>query len=131
MSPDFPMTSSRPYLIRALNEWILENALTPYVMVSTEESDVQVPEQYVVNNKIILNISPQAVNSLYLGNDRLEFSARFGGQPMLVSVPVRAVMAIYAKENGRGMVFSQDDDLPPTDPGKDTADKKPKLKLVK
>lgn len=129
-----PMTSSRPYLVRALFDWITENNFSPYLLVSTKVPGVQVPQEHVVNDKIIFNVSPQAVRDLRLGNDAIEFNGRFGGKPRAISIPVRAVMAIYAKENGRGMVFNEDEeDLPPTS-GPATgeqANPKGKLKLVK
>ncbi len=109
------MISSRPYLIRAIYDWIIDSDLTPYVLVNAEEADVTVPSQYIQDGKIILNISPSAVRSLELNNAWVMFSARFSGESMEVSFPPRAVLAIYAKENGRGMVFS-DEDEPEDDP---------------
>lgn len=104
------MISSRPYLIRAIYDWIVDNDLTPYLLVDAEQPNVTVPQQYIQDGRIILNISPTAVRSLELGNDWVMFSARFGGKSMEISVPPTAVMAIYAKENGRGMVFTDDDE---------------------
>ena len=98
------MTSSRPYLVRAFNEWILDNDCTPYIVVDAGVQGVQVPAEHVANGQIVLNISPGAVRGLVIGNSALEFSARFGGVPMQVFIPLQAVMAIYAKENGEGMV---------------------------
>ncbi len=111
------MTSSRPYLLRAFYEWIVDNNATPYVVVNADFPQVMVPREYVDNGRIVLNISPGAVRSLLLANDHVEFNARFGGVPHDVYVPMRAVNAIYAKENGRGMVFKDDDedDTPPPD----------------
>lgn len=109
------MTSSRPYLIRALNEWILDNGATPYVVVDASVAGVQVPHDYVANDQIVLNISPSAVKGLVIRNDALEFNARFGGVPMQIVVPSHAILAIYAKENGQGMVFGQEPGNP--DPG--------------
>jgi stringent starvation protein B len=124
------MTSSRPYLIRALYEWIVVNNCSPYLLVNAKASGAQVPTEFVVNEKIIFNISPQAVKDLHLGNDNVEFSARFSGRPRNVSVPVSAIMAIYAKENGRGMIFNDEDEEDTTpDPGGPGS--KAKLKLVK
>lgn len=130
------MTPSRPYLVRALNEWIVDNDMTPYLVVDAGIQGVSVPEDYVTNGQIILNISPGAISQLVVDNEAIEFSARFGGVPMQVYVPVVAVMAIYAKENGQGMVFgtepgapeppSADDDIPPPPPSN-----KPSLKVVK
>lgn len=99
------MTSYRGYLIRALNEWILDNDCTPYILVNAMQDEVDVPRQYVRDGQIVLNISPAAVHGLQVTNDMLSFSARFGGRPMEVFVPVSAVMGIYARENGQGMVF--------------------------
>ncbi len=128
------MTSSRPYLIRAINEWILDNALTPYLLVNAEFPGVEVPTRYVDNGKIVLNINPHAINGLQIGNADIDFNARFGGNPMQVHVPIAAVLAIYAQENGRGMMFNEDEEPPPDAP--DTPDSssrsgRPALKVVK
>jgi stringent starvation protein B len=129
------MTSSRPYLLRSLNEWILDNGLTPYLVVDAGVQGVEVPTEFVTNGQIILNISPSAVNGLAIDNDALHFSARFGGVPMRVYVPSVAVMAIYAKENGQGMVFGAEpgSPQPPTKGGGETKldVKRPSLKVVK
>ena len=114
------MTSSRPYLLRAIYDWLLDNNLTPYVMVDAMAADVSVPQQHVKEGKIILNVSPTAVSGMAMGNASLEFKARFGGIPHHIYVPIMAVQAIYAYENGRGMVFNEDEDggtLPPDDNG--------------
>ena len=97
-------TSTRPYLIRALYEWCTDNGLTPYVAVSVDET-VQVPREYVKNNEIVLNISFDATSSLKLGNDFIEFKARFAGSSRNIMVPIGRVIAIYARENGQGMAF--------------------------
>ena len=97
-------TSTRPYLIRALYEWCTDNGLTPYVAVRVDDS-VQVPREYVKDGEIVLNISFDATSSLQLGNDYIEFKARFGGKPRDILVPVGRVIAIYARENGQGMAF--------------------------
>lgn len=110
------MTSSRPYLLRAIYEWIVDNGLTPYLLVNADYPDVQVPVEHVSNGKIILNVAPEAVQSLDLGAADVSFNARFGGRPMSLFFPVAAVLAIYARENGRGMVFSDSDDNPPPSP---------------
>jgi len=102
------MTPSRSYIIRALNEWILDNELTPYIVVDASLPDVEVPRDFVSNGQIVLNISPNAVKALLVGNDYLEFNARFGGVPQQVVVPILAILAIYAKENGQGMVFGSE-----------------------
>ncbi|SEA74572.1 MULTISPECIES: ClpXP protease specificity-enhancing factor [Acidovorax] len=97
-------TSTRPYLIRALYEWCTDNGFTPYVAVRVDGS-VQVPREYVKDGEIVLNISYDATSSLQLGNDFIEFKARFGGKPREILVPVGRVIAIYARENGQGMAF--------------------------
>ena len=97
-------TSTRPYLIRALYEWCTDNGLTPYVAVAVDQS-VQVPREYVKNNEIVLNISFDATSSLKLGNDFIEFKARFAGSSRDIMVPIVRVIAIYARENGQGMAF--------------------------
>jgi stringent starvation protein B len=97
-------TSTRPYLIRALYEWCTDNGFTPYVAVAVNEQ-VQVPREYVKNGEIVLNISFDATTALKLGNDFIEFKARFAGTAREIMVPINQVMAIYARENGQGMAF--------------------------
>ncbi len=97
-------TSTRPYLIRALHEWCTENGFTPYIAVFVDAS-VRVPPEYVKNNEIVLNIGLEATNALRLGNEFIEFKARFGGTAREIAVPVTHVIAIYARENGQGMAF--------------------------
>lgn len=97
-------TSTRPYLIRALYDWCTDNGLTPYVAVLVDDS-VQVPREYVKNGEIVLNISFDATSSLKLGNEFIEFKARFAGSAREIMVPVNRVIAIYARENGQGMAF--------------------------
>jgi len=104
------MTSNRSYLIRAIYDWIVDNKLTPYIIVNASAEDVQVPEEYVKDGKIILNISPDACVGLHIDNDRILFSASFSDISMQIFTPPQAVKAIYAKENGRGMVFGEEDD---------------------
>ena len=127
------MTSSQPYLLRAIYEWIVDNDMTPYVLVNAGMENTHVPRQYVENGKIVLNLAPQAVSNLELGNEHVMFNARFSGKSMEVSFPINAALAIYAKENGQGMVFSEGDEPPPTEPAPDDSDKvkKPNLTLVK
>ncbi len=130
------MTSSRPYLIRAIYEWIVDNGMTPHLLVFADDEDVVVPTQYVDEGKIVLNISPAAVRGLVLGNEAITFSGRFGGKPMEVYVPVSCAVAIYTRENGKGMVFSPDDQPSPEPPASDEggADKSTKsshLRVVK
>lgn len=97
-------TSTRPYLVRALYEWCTDNGFTPYVAVLVDDT-VQVPREFVKNNEIVLNISFDATSSLQLGNDFIEFKARFAGSAREIMVPMTHVMAIYARENGQGMSF--------------------------
>ena len=102
------MTSNKPYLVRALNEWILDNQLTPFLLVDASVKGVEVPEQHIKDGKIILNILPSAVQKIAFENEWIYFSARFGGQPFMINIPISAVLAIYAKENGRGMMFAEE-----------------------
>lgn len=131
------MTPNKPYLLRAIYQWIVDNDCTPYLVVAASYPGVQVPSQFVRDGQVTLNIGPSAVRELEIGNDWLEFSARFGGVPTQVSAPTAAVVAIFAKENGQGMGF--DVEAPPEpDPdsngpeqGPPEAGKKPSLKVVK
>ncbi|MCL6268986.1 ClpXP protease specificity-enhancing factor [Sansalvadorimonas sp. 2012CJ34-2] len=102
------MTSSRPYIVRALYDWIVDNECTPYLLVDSHWPGVCVPAQFTEDDQVVLNISPMAVRELDLGNDAVSFMARFGGKSCDVYVPVAAVMAIYARENGQGMVFEME-----------------------
>ncbi|MGE3318135.1 MAG: ClpXP protease specificity-enhancing factor [Candidatus Berkiella sp.] len=104
------MVSSRPYLLRAFYDWIVDNHATPYIVVNADHPGAEVPREYVENGRIVLNISPDAVRSLSLANDHVGFNARFAGVAYDIYIPMRAVTAIYAKENGRGMVFKDDED---------------------
>ena len=132
------MTSSRPYLVRAMYQWIADNGMTPHLLVDVTIDGVLVPPEHVQNGKIILNIAPMAVSSLVLGDEEVSFSARFSGQSMGIVIPVDAILAVYAKENGQGMMFSEDDgavsspdddgDDPEPDPDKP---KRPTLRVVK
>lgn len=103
------MSSSRPYLIRAMYEWIVDNGMTPHLLVAASHPDVMVPSQYVDDGKIVLNVSPSAVRDLDMGNGEITFSGRFGGKPMNCLVPVECALAIYTRENGKGMVFAPED----------------------
>ncbi len=129
------MTPSRPYIMRALYEWIVDNGCTPYILVDAAIDDVMVPEQYVKDGQIVLNISPTAVMELNISNDAVAFNGRFGGVATDIFVPVNAVIGIYARENGQGMVFEPEeegetppDDIPP-EPHKPEG--RPSLKIVK
>ena len=103
-TPDGQGSSTRPYLIRALHDWCTDNGFTPYVAVFVD-AGVQVPVEYVKNNEIVLNVGFEATSGLKLGNDFIEFKARFGGVAREIQVPVDHVVAIYARENGQGMAF--------------------------
>ena len=103
-APDEQGTSTRPYLIRALHEWCTDNGFTPYVAVFVTAA-VKVPMEYVKNNEIVLNVGFEATSGLSLGNEFIEFKARFGGVSREIAVPIDHVVAIYARENGQGMAF--------------------------
>ena len=126
--------STRPYLIRALHEWALDSDLTPQLAVDVNQPGVQVPPGYAKDGQIVLNVHPRAVHQLELGNDTITFFGRFGGKSEPVVVPVRAVLAIYARENGRGIQFPPEEGgtEPPSTPTPETpAPKKAHLKIVK
>jgi stringent starvation protein B len=131
------MTSNRPYLIRALYDWLLDNALTPHLLVEVENESTVVPHQFVEDGRIVLNIGPSAVRGLELGNQLITFNARFNGTPMDVVVPVPGVLGIYAKENGQGMLFPQEeladsaDESPDDEPEPTPPSDRPALKVVK
>jgi len=110
--------STRPYLIRALHQWALDSGFTPQIAVDVTVPGVQVPHAYVKDGQIVLNIHPQAVHQLELGDQAIMFSARFGGKSEPLTIPVQAVLAIYARENGRGIQFQpgEDGDTPPAAP---------------
>lgn len=103
------MTSSRPYLIRAIYEWIVDNGCTPYIAVDTTSSRVCVPKQYIKNNSITLDISTVAATKLLIDNEAITFKARFGGVLNDIYVPVSSVLAIYAREDGNGMAFTPEE----------------------
>ena len=125
------MTSSKPYLVRGLNEWILDNGLTPYVLIASASDQVMIPPGIAQGGKVVLNISPDAVRELVIDNDALSFSARFNGVSQDVYCPMAFVLAIYARENGEGMMFPEEDAA--LDTAADAADDKktPALKLIK
>ncbi|MEM7281061.1 MAG: ClpXP protease specificity-enhancing factor [Pseudomonadota bacterium] len=128
------MTSRRPYLMRAMHEWISDNDMTPYIVVDATQDGVFVPEDYVEDGKIVLNVSTLATEELEIGKDLISFSARFGGVPIDIFVPYESVLGVYAKETGQGMLFAATDDpAPPEDDGPSPEGKpqKPTLKLVK
>jgi stringent starvation protein B len=133
------MTSQRPYLLRAMHAWITDNGHTPYLVVDATVDGVDVPQAYVRDGKIVLNVSYTATSSLELGNDAVVFQARFGGMPHRVHVPLGAVLGIYARESGRGMVFSDQESAtaPEEPPGGDGGQpsgpgaRRARLKVVK
>ncbi len=104
MSPEGQGSSTRPYLIRALHDWCTDNGFTPYIAVFVD-AKVQVPQEFVKNNEIVLNVGFEATSGLKLGNEQIEFKARFGGSAREIVVPIDHVVAIYARENGQGMAF--------------------------
>jgi stringent starvation protein B len=128
------MSSQKPYLIRAIYEWLVDNELTPYLMVDCNLPGVEVPPFAINEGKIVLNVAPHAVHGLMLGNDGITFSARFSGRPHSLVIPTAAVLAIYAHEDGEGMVFPPEDENlspPPPSPPAQSPPKKPQLKVVK
>lgn len=134
------LSSRRPYLIRALYDWVLDNDLTPHLLVAADAPGVDVPRQFVTDEgRITINISPNAVRGLSLGNDLIAFSARFSGRSYNISIAPGAVLALYARENGEGMLFgeietpsqpdpSASDDAPQDDNGKP---RPPHLRVIK
>ncbi|WP_458527175.1 ClpXP protease specificity-enhancing factor [Onishia taeanensis] len=131
------MLSSRPYLARALYQWLLDNDQTPHIVVDAKQPGVEVPEQFVQNGQIVLNIAPQAVEELFIENEAISFSARFGGKPMRVMVPTDALIALYARENGVGMVFGHEPVMPGheaeeanAETDEDASDQRPSLSSV-
>ena len=142
-----PMNSNRPYLLRAIYDWISDNNLTPYVLVDAGFAGVRVPPQVIKNGQVVLNLAMRAVSNLDLGNEWISFQARFSGVSQAIHIPVQAVLALYAQENGQGMMFPADeggenpppstpepDDAPPA-PGAEGGDKPkrgaPHLRVVK
>ena len=137
------MNSSRTYLVRALDEWIVDNDCTPHMLVNSDYPKVQVPQGFASDGQIVLNVSPAAVRQLHMDNDAVSFEGRFGGVPHTLYVPMSAILGVYARENGQGMVFDleesledddevePDDDGPPsgTEPPRPTG--RPSLKVVK
>jgi stringent starvation protein B len=117
------MNSSRPYLVRALYEWIVENDCTPHLLVNAEFAGVRVPPGFASDGQIVLNVSPSAVRHLHMDNDAVSFEGRFGGAPHSLYVPAAAILAVYARENGQGMVF--DPESPAPDAGDSAAHQGP------
>jgi stringent starvation protein B len=104
------MTSSKPYLVRALYEWILDNDNTPYILVDTNSDQVSIPTGIASDGKVVLNLAPSAIQNLEMTNDFVSFSARFNGVAEQIFVPVASMLAIYARENGEGMMFPDEED---------------------
>lgn len=137
------LSSSKPYLIRALLDWIVDNSLTPYIVVNADMPGVRVPRQHVKEGQIILNISPNATSHFDMDNSKLQFKAGFGGSLFEVLMPIKAIEAIYARENGQGMSFNEDipggdgtdDDggepIEFTEKPAEEKPKRPQLKIVK
>jgi len=129
--------SSRPYLLRALYEWIVDNGCTPHIIVDADRPRVDVPRQFVKDGQIVLNLSPTAVIELQLGDDAVSFNGRFDGNPTDVFIPLCSILGIYARENGQGMAFEPEDEAPPPGPGDGASPTplrpggKPSLKVVK
>jgi stringent starvation protein B len=103
------MTSNRPYLIRAIYDWIIDNGMTPHLMVDAEHPSAVVPTEFADDGRIVLNVAPQAVHGFHIGNDLIRFSARFGGQPFAIELAPQAVLGLFARENGQGMLFPDEE----------------------
>lgn len=127
------MTPLKPYLIRSIYEWIVDNNLTPHLLVNAEYPGVSLPSEFIEDGRIVLNIRPEAIQGLMLGNEEIQFNARFSGKAMRITTPTKAVLAIYAKENGKGMIFdSEEENDNPEPPSPETkVSQKPHLRIVK
>lgn len=127
------MTPSRPYLVRAIYDWILDNHLTPYVLVDATLPLVQVPPDYIEDGQIILNLAPLAITGFAMNNNALEFKASFGGRLQHLYIPMQAILAVYAHENGRGLVFgAEEEEISVAEPpSQKTPKAPPKLTIVK
>ncbi|MDX2464640.1 MAG: ClpXP protease specificity-enhancing factor [Porticoccus sp.] len=125
------MTSNKPYLIRAFYDWIVDNQYTPYMSVDAYYPGVEVPQDYVNDGQIVLNLVPRAITELVMNNEQVSFSTRFGGVPSDIRLPIQSIMGIYARENGQGMMFQSEDNSGPEPSGPSpvksvsTADKSP------
>lgn len=132
------MKSRKPYLLRAIHEWISDSDCTPHLVVDASAAGVDVPRQYVRDGKIVLNVSWTATAELVMGNEQVTFNGRFGGAPMSVRLPIDSILAIYARETGQGMIFAEEggpapeppQETPPQAPAK-TGPARPRLKVVK
>lgn len=125
------MTSNRPYLIRGLYEWIIDNNMTPYIVLDKSIAGCNIPEHFVENGKVTLNIHPVAVKDLEIGNEIILFKARFNGKSFTIQSSIHAVQAIYAKENGKGMIFPDEEPVNSENTGQVKGSKKPGLRIVK
>jgi stringent starvation protein B len=127
------MTSNRPYLVRALYQWISDNGLTPYLLVDAAIDEVRVPPGAAKDGRVVLNIAARAVTKFEISNESVHFHARFSGVSQAVYVPMTAVLAVYAQENGQGMMFSADSSPtdPPPAPQPEEAPKRPHLRVIK
>lgn len=126
-----PTRPRRPYLLRAMHEWMSDSGQTPHVVVDAAVPGVVVPAEHIREGKIVLNLSHAATRGLVIGNDTVQFEARFGGRPWQVTVPVHAVLGIYARETGQGMIFGEEGGPEPPEPEPSGRPGKPKLKVVK
>ncbi|MBM5812586.1 MAG: ClpXP protease specificity-enhancing factor [Gammaproteobacteria bacterium] len=126
-----PPTSRRPYLLRAMHEWMTDNGQTPHLLVNATVPGVQVPAAAVRDGRVTLNVSWQATDGLRLGNDWIEFSARFSGAVQPVRLPLASVLGIYARETGQGMLFEDEGAPPPPAPDPGDTGSRPKLRVVK
>lgn len=139
MSKPPTMSSSKPYLLRAIFDWIVDNDCTPYVVVDAYAPNVELPLDFVKDGQIVLNIAPRAVRDFQINDDYISFNARFGGVPTDVFAPVQAITGIYARENGQGMMFDSDSPQGPSDPPPTKITKpnkpgdaiKPSLRIIK
>lgn len=135
-----PASTQRPYLLRAMHEWMTDNALTAHIVVDAGTANLNLSPEHVNDNKIVLNVSYSATRELVIGNDAVSFEARFNGVPTALNVPIDSVLGIYARESGQGMVFSEETEPPtdpsPNEPGSDNDSspgdgKRPTLRVVK
>jgi len=117
------MTPQKPYLIRAIYEWLVDNGHTPHLLVNATVDGVEVPREFINNGKIVLNVDPSAVRNYHADNEWISFSARFSGKAMELFIPILAVQSIYSKENNQGMMFPDDDTTPPPEPTEKSAPK--------
>jgi stringent starvation protein B len=130
--PEIAMSSNRPYLLRAIHEWINDNGLTPYLLVEANVPGVRVPASAIKDGRVVLSVASRAVARLEIGSDKVSFMARFGGVSHAIELPISAVLAIYAQENGQGMMFPAEEALPPEPPPEpEDVPRRPRLHVVK